>query len=86
MEGVIKKMIEQRIKQIVNDNVGIPEHLQGYGMDLKLTDIGINSISFVKIMVAIETEFNFEVGDEDLYYSKFPNIDAIVSYVKNKIS
>jgi len=52
-------------------------------MDLK--NIGINSITFIKIIVTIETEFGIEFGDEDLDYNEFPNIQSLVNYVEAKI-
>ncbi|MCX8131452.1 MAG: acyl carrier protein [Clostridia bacterium] len=79
-------MIAKKVKQIIAENLEMKESIQIMNLDLKLIDIGVNSITFIKIIVAIETEFDFEFSDEDLDYNKFPNIDALVSYVKNKIS
>lgn len=79
-------MIEQKIRQIVKVNFGITEPLLDFEMDLKLVDIGVSSITFIKTIVAIETEFDFEFDDEDLDYNKFPNIGSLVTYVQNKVS
>jgi len=76
--------LEQKVKQIINEN--IPNSLQDFRMDLRLVDIGIDSFTFINIIVAIENEFNFEFGDGDLDYKKFPNLGFLVLYIQNKIN
>ena len=78
-------MIYQKIREIINEDIDFSVPLQDFGTDLRLADIGVNSITFIKIVVAIETEFNIEFADEDLDFNKFPNIDFLVTYVKDKI-
>lgn len=78
-------MIEKKIIQIIAYNIDMQKPLQDILLDLKLVDIGVNSITFIKIVVAIEAEFNFEFGDEDLDYNKFLDIDSLVSYVLTKV-
>ena len=42
----------------------------------------IDSITFVEMVVALETEFNFEFDDEMLSFSNFETIGQLVDYVK----
>lgn len=79
-------MIGRKITQIIIDNIDMQKPLHDIDIDLKLADIGVNSITFIGIVVAIETEFDFEFGDEDLNHNKFPNLESLVSYVQNKVS
>lgn len=79
-------MIEKKIVQIVIENINMPKSMETIGLDMKLSDIGINSITFIKIIVAIENEFDIEFSDEDLNCDKFPDLECLISYVKNKIS
>jgi acyl carrier protein len=46
----------------------------------------IDSITFIKIIVALEGVFDFEFDDEMLLISKFPTIESMIEYVKTKIS
>lgn len=46
----------------------------------------IDSVTFVKMVVALECEFNFEFDDEMLLISKFPLVDDLIQYVEMKIS
>ena len=45
----------------------------------------IDSITFVKMVVALETEFDFEFDDEMLSGSKFETMEELIDYVKQKI-
>jgi acyl carrier protein len=51
-----------------------------------LSSIGVNSITFIKIVVDLETEFDFEFDDEMLSYKSFPTINSLVEYVDSKLS
>ena len=46
----------------------------------------IDSVTFVKMVVALESEFNFEFDDEMLLISKFPVVEDMIQYVEMKIS
>lgn len=45
----------------------------------------VDSITFIKIVVALETEFNFEFDDEMLLITKFPTVKSIVEYIELKM-
>jgi acyl carrier protein len=79
-------MIEQKIKQIIAENVGLKQPLEEMGLDLELIELGVNSTKFIKIVVAIEVEFDIEFCDEDLNYGKFPNLESLVVYVQGKVN
>ena len=48
------------------------------------TAIGIDSLTFIKIVVALETKFDFVFDDEKLLISKFPTTKAMLEYVELK--
>jgi len=50
-----------------------------------LTKLGVNSISFIKMVVALENEFNFEFEDEALDYNKFKSLNMLHNYVENQM-
>lgn len=70
---VLKKHIES------NGNVDeITDHS-------KISDLGINSISFIKFVVALESEFDIEFEDDSLDFNGFETIRDIANYVEKKI-
>lgn len=44
----------------------------------------VDSITFIKIVVALETEFDFEFDDEMLLINNFPTVKSMVEYVMAK--
>lgn len=54
-------------------------------MDTPLQGLGINSMLFMKIVVAIENEFDFEFQNENLDYSKFQTYGDILKFIEDEI-
>ncbi len=56
--------------------------------EIKLTnllhDVGIDSLSFMEIVVYIEEEFGITVADEDLASERFDTVGALKSYIEEK--
>jgi acyl carrier protein len=73
------KTIDSRLLQIISENSG-QESLK-ISMDTKIDDVGLSSISFIKMIVDIEEEFNIEFDDESLEFSKFDVIKDFVDYI-----
>lgn len=55
-------------------------------LNQELKDIGIDSLTFVKAIVALECKYDFEFDDEMLMVSKFPTLGALVEYICSKIN
>ena len=54
-------------------------------LDTDFASVGIDSITFIKIVVALEGEFDFEFDDEMLLITKFPTVRTMISYVESKV-
>jgi acyl carrier protein len=50
----------------------------------KLENIGVDSISFMKVVVAIEQTFDFEFRDEDLIIDNFECIGNVIHYIDER--
>ena len=50
-----------------------------------LNKLNMNSISFIKMVVAIESEFNFEFEDEALDYNRFTSLNSLCNYVEEQM-
>lgn len=74
--------IRETLYTIIKDNTPKRENI-----DLKgtFTEIGVGSLSFVKIMVEIELQFGVEL--EDKYYTgDYENIGAFIDIITNYLS
>ena len=54
-------------------------------LETGFSDAGVDSITFIKIVVALESEFDFEFDDEMLLITAFPTIKSMIEYVETKV-
>ena len=54
-------------------------------LETELASAGVDSITFIKIVVALEGEFDFEFDDEMLLITAFPTIKSMIDYVESKV-
>ena len=78
----MSQSIEEKVLQIIKTNIDLEDPSEEIGLEDDLLLLGINSISFVKIVVALEDEFDMEFDDEDLDYSLFRNANILIDYIK----
>ena len=53
------------LKRILVDRVGLPEDVVKDEPELTFEDMGLDSLAFVEIQLAMEQEYGFSVADED---------------------
>lgn len=78
--------LTKKILEIMEEKTGMKELSENINFELELKDAGINSISFINIVVSIEIEFGFEFGDSDLDYKKYSTLKSLVTYVESKLN
>ncbi len=74
----LKEDIERRIKIIISELLNI---------DLKnindnssfLSDLGVDSLGIIELVISLEEEFNIEIPDEEI--EKMNNIQSIIDYI-----
>lgn len=54
--------------------------------DENLKSLGINSLNFIKLIIAIEDEFDIEFEDENLDYNQYSSLRQLAEYVDKLIS
>lgn len=74
------------LKKIISENIESPTVLNEIELESDLKSSGINSISFIKIVVLIENTFEIEFGDDALNLNKFPTLKSLISYIENAIN
>lgn len=75
-------MVFEKIRTIISEQLDIPE--EEITMDSSFADdLGADSIDLVEVVMAIESEFDFEVPEDEV-----ENIDTVgkaVEYIKSQI-
>ncbi|WHX28330.1 phosphopantetheine-binding protein [Brevibacillus agri] len=85
-----EKLVHIYMKQMQELQVG-PEQVQPSGIDfssqhIRLQDVGINSLGFIRLVVAIENEFGFQFEDDMLNVELFETIQQLIAYIEGKVS
>lgn len=75
------KVIEA-IAASLSETLEIPK--ESIKIDEPLSELDLDSINYVKLVIALETEFDFEFDDDKLLISEFPTVRSLVEYVEEK--
>lgn len=73
--------LNSQIKQLILTTVELDSATY---KDINMSEMKFNSIEYIKIIVAIEREFEMEFDDECLLQGYFPTFEALVDYVEAK--
>jgi amino acid adenylation domain-containing protein len=69
------------ISRSILEGISLPANIG----QMSLSDIGFDSISFVRLVVEIEEKLGATIEDELLDYNRFPVFDDLVLYVEGKL-
>jgi acyl carrier protein len=72
------------LKRILVDRVGLPEDGVLEDPDAKFEDMGLDSLAFVEVQLAMQQEYGFEIPDEDAH--EIQTVGEAIDYVNRKIS
>lgn len=72
---------DKKIQSIIQSNITVAE----IDPEMRLDELNTDSITFIKIIVALETEFDFEFEDEKLLFSAFSTIQSMIDYVNEQV-
>lgn len=73
--------LREKVINLLRDNVDDPSALDQLGLDDDLSALGINSLTFIKLVIATEMEFGVAWKDDDLDFRNFSSINAIMQYI-----
>lgn len=73
----------ERLVEVINDVYDV-DVTKGIGNETTLSEFGINSVSFIKLIVEIEEEFDFEFDDDKLSHKAFNSLKCLVAYIDEK--
>ncbi|MCS6957797.1 MAG: acyl carrier protein [Aquificaceae bacterium] len=74
--------LEQRIKEIIADQLGVEVDKLNPGARF-VEDLGADSLDVVELVMAFEEEFGIEIPDEDA--EKIRTVGDVIDYLKEKV-
>ena len=77
---------EKRIREIIASILKTSESFEYYEVDSNLCNVGMDSISFVSIIVAIENEYDIEFPFNKLLISESGTITLLNQIIEETIS
>lgn len=77
----MKKEIKDTVLEIINRCID-GDIITLKQMNADLSELGMDSISFVHIVVALEEEFNCEIPDEKLIISEMNTVKKIIAVLQ----
>ena len=72
--------IQEKILEIINQNPELDE-IKPDQIDLDLSNIGMDSITFIRIVVELEETFNIEIPDEFLLIPEMNTVEKMMNIV-----
>jgi acyl carrier protein len=72
------------VKRILVDRVGVPEENVVNDPEATFEDMGLDSLAFVEIQLAIQQEYGFSIPDEDA--EKLTTVGAGIEYVNQRLA
>jgi acyl carrier protein len=78
--------IQNRVRQVIEDNAGLSVSVQALTGDDDLFSRGMSSHASVSVMVALEDEFGVEFPDSMLDRNVFASIDSLTDAVSQLVA
>ncbi len=72
------------VKRILVERVGVPEENVVNDPDATFEDMGLDSLAFVEIQLAIQQEYGFSIPDEDA--EKLTTVGQGIEYVNQRLA
>lgn len=76
--------IQRKVFKVIISNLD-PQVAGNITLETEFAEAGLDSITFIKLVVALESEFDFEFADEMLLITKFSTVESMVEYVESEI-
>ena len=74
--------MKEIIINIINDNLALKEEVKE---NTNLSNLSLDSLSFITALVTIEEVFSITFNDEELNIDNFKNVSDLVNQVKRKV-
>jgi acyl carrier protein len=72
------------LKRILVDRVGLPEEDVKDDPEMTFDEMGLDSLAFVEIQLAMEQEYGFTIADEDA--ERIHTVGESIAYVNERLA
>ena len=72
---------QEEIKRIIQNTVSLTEEVDSIDFETSLVNAGMDSLSFVRIVVEIENHFDLEFPDDKLVFTEADTIKTLCKIV-----
>lgn len=72
------------LKRILVDRVGLPEEGVVDDPEARFEDMGLDSLAFVEVQLAMQQDYGFAIPDEDA--AQIESVGEAIDYVNRRIS
>jgi acyl carrier protein len=79
-----KKVGLEDLKRILVDRVGLPEADIPDDLSTTFDELGLDSLAFMEIALAVEQEYGFQVEEEDA--ERITTLGEALDYVNNRLA
>lgn len=77
-------VVDDKILQCILDVAQIDINKEEFDYTIALSELGINSLTYIKIVVKLEELFDIEFEDEWLSFIYANNIGRLIEYINEK--
>ena len=78
---LMKEFKIEKVIEIINENIE-KNKINESMVDIELPQLGIDSITFIKIIVSLEESFDCEIPDSKLLFSEMNTVNKIMEVLK----
>lgn len=78
--------VDTRLRMLIREKFGIDLFGSREIDEQALNEVGMNSITFIEIMVEIENQFGFEFDDDYMDPDKFKTLAELSNYIQDKLT
>lgn len=82
----MREEIEKSLRKIIKEVLELSKPVEEICNDDDLSELGMNSITAIELVVEVEEKYDFEFNDEDLLVDNFKTINRLVSYIEKRIT
>ena len=79
-------MLCTNILQTISNNLETEVSLEQLALEKDLSKYNLNSLTYIKIIVALEEEFDIEFDDDELDIKSFQTVNDLVKCTENLIN
>lgn len=77
--------VNQKVIEIIKSNTSVKNLKESDFKHLKIQQLGINSLNFIKIIVELENAFDIEFDDTQINYELMSDITRLVDLIEKMI-